>query len=52
MQISELFTCVCVYTTVVHNAAQNNSDYFSSNLETIAIAQMRPAGGEGYRRCC
>ena len=30
MQISELFTFVCVSlcTTVVHNTAQNSSDYF------------------------
>jgi len=30
MQILELFTCVCISfcTTVVHNTAQNSSDYF------------------------
>jgi len=40
MQISELFTSVCILlcTTVVHNTAQNSSDYFPPNLQTMITA--------------
>jgi len=38
-----------LYTTVEHNTAQNSSDYFPLNFQTIIVAQILSTGGEGRK---
>ena len=46
---SHRFVCISLCAIVVHNSAQNNFDYFSSEPPDSHRSQMLSIGGEGHR---